>query len=130
MLQRIKKLLEHNILTLAIIATLIVAILSLTAIPKINLGLEIKSGDKFLHVLAYFTLSTVWLLALRNKLNNISSRLLLIFSLVFYGIVLELLQGGITNYRTRDFFDVVANTIGILLAVLLIKKFISWFKTF
>ena len=130
MLQRIKKLLEHNILTLAIIATLIVAILSLTAIPKINLGLEIKSGDKFLHVLAYFTLSTVWLLALRNKLNNLSSRLLLIFSLVFYGIVLELLQGGITNYRTRDFFDVVANTIGILLAVLLIKKFISWFKTF
>ena len=130
MLQRIKKLLEHNILTLAIIATLIVAILSLTAIPKINLGLEIKSGDKFLHVLAYFTLSTVWLLALRNKLGDLSSRLLLIFSLVFYGIVLEVLQGGITNYRTGDFFDVIANTIGILLAVLLIKKFMSWFKTF
>jgi VanZ family protein len=130
MLQRIKKLLEHNILTLAIIATLVVAILSLTAIPKINLGLEIKSGDKFLHVLAYFTLSTVWLLALRNKLSNLSSRLLLIFSLVFYGIVLELLQGGITNYRTGDFFDVVANTIGILLSVLLIKKFMIWFKTF
>ena len=130
MLQRIKKLLEHNILTLAIIATLIVAILSLTAIPKINLGLEIKSGDKFLHVLAYFTLSTVWLLALRNKLGDLPSRLLLIFSLVFYGIVLEVLQGGITNYRTGDFFDVIANTIGILLAVLLIKKFMSWFKTF
>ncbi len=130
MLQRIKKLLEHNILTLAIIATLVVAILSLTAIPKINLGLEIKSGDKFLHVLAYFTLSTFWLLALRNKLSNLSSRLLLIFSLVFYGIVLEVLQGGITNYRTGDFFDVVANTIGILLSVLLIKKFMIWFKTF
>lgn len=130
MLKRIKKLLEHNILALAIIATLIVAVLSLTAIPKINLGLEIKSGDKFLHILAYFTLSTVWLLALRKKLNNKYSRLLLIFSLVIYGIVLEVLQGGITTYRTGDFFDVIANTIGILLAVLVIKKFISWFKTF
>jgi len=130
MLKHIKKLLEDNILALAIIATLIVAVLSLTAIPKINLGLEIKSADKFLHILAYFTLSTVWFLALQKKLNNIYSKLLLIFSLVIYGIILEVLQGGITNYRTGDFFDVIANTIGILLAALVIKKFITWFKTF
>ena len=128
MLQRIKKLLEHNILSLAVLATIIIAVLSLTAIPNINFGLEIKSSDKILHVLAYFTLSTVWFLALQKKMSNLYSRFLLIFSLVIYGIILEVLQGGITNYRTGDFYDVIANTIGVLLAVLLINKFISWFK--
>ncbi len=130
MLQRIKKLLEHNLITLAVIATIIIAILSLTAIPKINFGLELKSSDKILHVLAYFTLSTVWFLALQKKMSNLYSRLFLIFTLIIYGIILEVLQGGITNYRTGDFYDVIANTIGVLLAVLLINKFISWFKAF
>ena len=130
MLQRIKKLLEHNLITLAVVATIIIAILSLTAIPKINFGLEIKSSDKILHILAYFTLSTVWFLALQKKMSNLYSRLFLIFTLIIYGIILEVLQGGITNYRTGDFYDVIANTIGVLLAVLLINKFISWFKAF
>jgi VanZ family protein len=128
MLQRIKKLLEHNLLTLAVLATIIIAVLSLTAIPKINFGLEIKSSDKILHILAYFTLSMVWFLALQKKMSNLYSRFFLIFSIVIYGIILEVLQGGITNYRTGDFYDVIANTIGVLLAVLLINKFISWFK--
>ena len=130
MLQRIKKLLEHNLITLAVVATIIIAILSLTAIPKINFGLEIKSSDKILHILAYFTLSTVWFLALQKKMSNLYSRLFLVFTLIIYGIILEVLQGGITNYRTGDFYDVIANTIGVLLAVLLINKFISWFKAF
>jgi len=130
MLQRIKKLLEHNLLTLAVIATIIIAILSLTAVPKINFGFEIKSSDKILHILAYFTLSTVWLLALQKKMSNLYSKFALIFSLIIYGIILEVLQGGITNYRTGDFYDVIANTIGVLLAVLLINKFKSWFKAF
>ena len=130
MLERIKKLLEHNLLRLAIIATLIIAFLSLTAIPKINLGLEIKSGDKILHILAYFTLSTVWFLALQKKMGSPYMKIALILFLFVYGIILEALQGGITNYRTGDVFDVVANTIGILLALTLSKTFIRWFKAF
>jgi len=130
MLKHIKKLLESNLLTIAIIATLVVAILSLTAIPKINLGLDIKSGDKFLHILAYFTLSTVWFFALQKKMSNLYSRIALILSLVIYGIILEVLQGGLTNYRTGDFYDAIANTIGVLLAVLVINRLISLFKAF
>jgi len=130
MLERIKKLLEHNLLRLAITTTLIIAFLSLTAIPKINLGLEIKSGDKILHILAYFTLSTVWFLALQKKMGSPYMKIALILFLFVYGIILEALQGGITNYRTGDVFDVVANTIGILLALTLSKTFIRWFKAF
>jgi len=70
MLQRIKKLLEHNALLLAIIASIIIAFLSLTSIPKIDLGINIKSGDKYLHALAYFTLSVVWYFALYKKIKK------------------------------------------------------------
>ena len=130
MLKRIKELLEHNILSLAIIATLIIAFLSLTAIPKINMGLEIKSSDKILHILAYFTLSSVWFLALQKQMGNLYFKLVLILSLIGYGIILEALQNGITTYRTGDILDVIANTIGVLLALLFSRRFISWFKAF
>ncbi len=129
MLQRIKKLLEHNALILAIIATAIIALLSLTHLPKIDLGLHIKSSDKYLHTIAYFTLSTIWLFALRNKLNNKLVKIVLIFSLAIYGIILELLQGEITSYRTADLYDEFANVTGILLAVLVFDKLLKWFNS-
>ena len=129
MLKRIKKLLEDNILFLAIVATIIVAILSLTSVPKINLGLQIKSGDKILHILAYFTLSFVWFLAMQERMNSFAEKGRLIALLILYGIILEVLQGGITDYRTGDFYDVIANIIGVLLATAVINRFIAWFKT-
>jgi len=129
MLQRIKKLLEHNDLLLAIIATAIIAILSLTHLPKIDLGLHIKSSDKYLHTIAYFTLSTVWLFALRNKLYNKLVKIVLIIALAIYGIVLEVLQGEITSYRTADLYDEFANLTGILLAVLVFDKLLRWFNS-
>jgi len=59
--------LEHNALMIAIIATIIVAVLSLTSVPKFDLGFKLKSSDKYLHALAYFTLSSVWYFALQKK---------------------------------------------------------------
>ncbi len=70
MLRRIKKLLEHNALIIAIIATLIIAILSLSLVPKINFGLNIKSSDKYLHALAYFVLSNIWFFAFQEKIKK------------------------------------------------------------
>lgn len=129
MLQRIKKLLEHNALAIAIITTLIIAFLSLSHVPKVNLGLNIKSGDKYLHATAYFFLSLVWYFALQKKIKNSRFKILLIVVLVFYGIVLEGLQGGLTNYRTADLYDVFANSFGILIATLVINKILQWYNT-
>ncbi|MCF6223626.1 MAG: VanZ family protein [Flavobacteriaceae bacterium] len=127
MLQRIKKLLEHNALILAIIASIIIAFLSLSSIPKIDLGIKIKSGDKYLHALAYFTLSVVWYFALNKKIKKNSFKFYVILLLIAYGIILEALQGGLTNYRTADFFDVMANTFGIILATLFFDKIMKWY---
>lgn len=129
MLLRIKKLLEHNAIKLAILATIIIALLSLTTVPKLDLGFKIKSSDKYLHVLAYFTLSSIWYFALKNKLKKLSYKILVIILLIFYGIILELLQGGLTNYRTADLFDVLANVFGIVLATLVFDKILRWYNT-
>ncbi len=129
MLQHIKKLLEHNALAIAIIAAIVIALLSLGSVPKIDLGLNIKSGDKFLHAFAYFVLSIIWYFALEKKLKKQGTKIFVILSLIFYGIILEALQGGLTNYRTADFFDVIANTIGVVLATILYTKISNWYRT-
>jgi VanZ family protein len=129
MLQRIKKLLEHNALAIAIIATLAIAFLSLSHLPKLDLGIKIKSSDKYLHATAYFFLSVVWYFALRKKINNTRFKILLVLILVFYGIILEILQGGLTDYRTADLYDALANSFGILLATLVINKILNWYRT-
>ncbi len=129
MLQRIKKLLEHNALILAIIITLIIAFLSLSIVPKINIGLNINSGDKYLHTIAYFTLAFVWFFVFRDNFKNTSFKIYLIISLVFYGIILEAFQDKLTNYRTADLYDIVANTIGIIIATVFFNKFLKWFNS-
>jgi len=129
MLQRIKKLLEDNAIVLAIVATIIIAILSLSDISNFDLGLNIKKSDKYLHTLAYFTLTLVWYFALQEKIKNLRFKFFVIAALIFYGIILEALQGGITNYRTADFFDVIANIVGIIIAAAIFKKIMNWYHT-
>ncbi|MEN8185735.1 MAG: VanZ family protein [Bacteroidota bacterium] len=127
MLQDIKKLLEHNAVLLAIIATIIIAFLSLSVVPSINLGLKVKNSDKILHTLAYFALSTVWLFTLKDKLKRPYFKVAIGLILTFYGIILEALQGELTNYRTADLYDIIANTLGILLAFTLFDRLIKWY---
>jgi len=38
------------------------------------------------------------------------------------------MQEGLTSYRTADLYDALANFIGILLALILFKKFIFWYN--
>ena len=129
MLQRIKKLLEHNALAIAIITTLAIAFLSLSHLPKLDIGFKLKSSDKYLHTTAYFFLSLVWYFALQKKIKKRTFKVLLILFLIIYGIILEALQGGLTNYRTADFYDIIANSVGVLIATLLINKILDWYHT-
>jgi len=129
MLQGIKKLLEHNAFLLAIVATVAVAVLSLGAVPKLNMGLNIKSGDKYLHFLAYFGLCSLWYFALRDRLNQNVFRFVVPLGLILYGIILEGLQSGLTTYRTGDIYDALANTAGVLGAMFLFNRLVKWYDT-
>ena len=104
MLQDIKKLLEHNALILAILATIIIGVLSLSAVPKLNLELGIKSGDKYLHFIAYFGLSIIWYFALRDRIQKRAFNFFVPLALIFYGIIDSLVlmskrAGRNTSYK-------------------------------
>ena len=112
MLKVIKRLFQASTLFLAISTTIGIAILSLIQAP---INSEIFGYDKLLHAFAYCTLSFLWLSAINN-----SRRTILICTVgVIYGIVIEILQMLLTNYRTGDVYDALANTSGVIIGYLL-----------
>ena len=129
MLTDIKKLLERNALIIAIAVTVAIAILSLSAVPKLNLELGIKSGDKYLHFIAYFVLSSSWYFALKDKISGKVFKIFVPLGLILYGIILEGLQSGLTTYRTGDMYDAIANTAGVIAALILFNRIINWYRS-
>ena len=129
MLQYIKKLLERNSLLIAILATLLIAVLSLSAVPKLNMNLGIKSGDKYLHFIAYFGLTILWYFALKDRIKEKVFKFFVPFALILYGIILEGLQSGLTTYRTGDIYDAFANTAGVMVALLVFNQILKWYRT-
>ena len=129
MLTDIKKLLERNALIIAVAVTVAIAVLSLSAVPKLNLELGIKSGDKYLHFIAYFVLSSLWYFALKDKISEKVFKIFVPLGLILYGIILEGLQSGLTTYRTGDMYDALAKTAGVIAALILFNRIVKWYRT-
>ncbi|MCH4821944.1 VanZ family protein [Gramella lutea] len=79
--------------------------------------------DKMLHAGAYLFLALLWKLYFLFKdsdFQRYNSNLLWVATAAFlFGMLIEVLQGTLTSYRTPDWWDVLANSTGVLLAVLL-----------
>ncbi len=100
--------------------------LTLTAacLIKINtLPTQVKYGDKIFHCLAYFILALLWYLSCVYKFNFSKKRALYYVAIgsIVFGIIIEALQGGLTVYRSADVYDIIANTIGVFLMVILVR---------
>ena len=78
-------------------------------------------GDKVLHAGAFFVLSFL----LNRSSSSISTRIRNIFSLLAFGILIEILQ-SFTGYREVSFWDVVADLVGILLFQLTYSFLKEW----
>ena len=117
MLKRIKLLLTDNAMVIAIAITIFIAYLSLINLNEIDLP-EFTPSDKVSHMIAYFTLAVSWLYASANTSNFKKYFWWAILGCFIYGIVIEVLQGELTTYRTASYLDMLANSIGITLAVL------------
>lgn len=113
MLKRIKLLSQGNLLIIAISMTLGIVYLSLFKPPK-NV-IEVDNIDKVYHFIAYFTLTFVWLITFYK---NPSKKLTVTSLCILFGIIIEVLQSTLTNYRTADYIDIIANSIGVFIALL------------
>ena len=122
--KNILKLLKVKILFFlpALAYTLLVLYLSLINLaetPIKNLGIS----DKLMHGGAYFGLGLLWsLFVIINFENNrfFAKLLIVCLSSIAFGIFIEVLQKTLTSYRQLDFYDVVANSIGVIISVILV----------
>lgn len=120
MLKPIKILLKDNMIYIAIVVTVAIIYLSLAKLPKTIIS--VRHIDKFYHSLAYFTLTLSWLLSFYKKPK---SKYLIIILCIILGIVIEILQAYLTIYRTGDYLDILANTIGVFLAFFIFNLFLK-----
>lgn len=78
--------------------------------------------DKFIHLIIFFTLSTLFLLPSSNK----NYKLLIITLLsCLYGILMEFVQKYYIPNRSFDEWDIVADIVGSFLALILVLKYIQ-----
>lgn len=113
MLKRIKVLLLDKFIYFAIIITTAIICLSLLKLPNTNNSYS--NIDKIYHLVAYFFLAISWLISFYKQEK---SKLFVVFACIFFGIIIEYIQSNFTSYRTGDMLDIIANTIGVLLALL------------
>ena len=118
MQKRIKKLLLGNLYIVAIFITLTIACLSLIKMPSTSI--KIVNIDKVYHSIAYFTLGITWLFSYYKKPEK---KYLIVSCCIIFGIIIEVIQSKLTNYRSGDYIDVLANSCGIFIALLLFNLF-------
>jgi len=115
MLKHIKVLLEDNAILIAIFFTISITIGSLVKSDVI--AIEIVSiSDKTIHFIAYFFLMLSWLYVFFKKKSFSKNVKFIFIGCIVLGIIIEILQGVTTTYRTLSFLDVAANTLGVLFA--------------
>ena len=115
MLKHIKVLLEDNAILIAIFFTISITIGSL--VKSDVTAIEIVSiSDKTIHFIAYFFLMLSWLYVFFKKKSFSKNVKFIFIGCIVFGIIIEILQGVTTTYRTLSFLDVAANTLGVLFA--------------
>ncbi|MCW8930182.1 MAG: VanZ family protein [Gammaproteobacteria bacterium] len=88
---------------------------SLLREPDISI-MSFEYKDKVIHFTAYFIL-VAWFVQLYKKT---SSRIIILVGAILLGVTIEYLQ-GMTAYRSFDYFDGIANSIGAICAFLLAR---------
>ncbi|WP_156877288.1 VanZ family protein [Salinimicrobium terrae] len=100
------------------ILILYLSLINLADTPVQDLGMS----DKMLHLGAYFGLGMLWMLfwLFSFKEDKFFKNIVVISIIsIAFGIFIEVLQDTMTSYRQLDLYDILANTIGVVLAGIL-----------
>ena len=124
LLKNTQKLLRAKLLFFlpALAYTLLVLYLSLINLADTPIK-DLGVSDKIMHLGAYFGLGLLWLFfAIFNYRNDrfLAKIIIVCLASIVFGIFIEVLQKTLTSYRQLDLFDVLANSIGVITAALLV----------
>ena len=123
-MQKITKalLVRKLFLYLALFFTIAIAFGSLVSLESKPLP-QVQFTDKFVHIIGYGVLAMSWFLAYKHLIKRITTLFWVGFIVVFYGIVIEAFQGALTDHRQADPYDMFANFVGVLTAILFFNIF-------
>lgn len=95
-----------------------VSLITLKDLPDVH----ISFADKIFHFLAYSIFAVLWYLAFFYTCNLKKNKALIYAFIlaVIFGIIIEILQDTMTVTRALDVYDALANTLGALIASVLI----------
>ena len=89
---------------------------NVSGVPKFGFSFD----DKIYHFLAYAVLTFLLFNFIRT--TTVKNKVLLSVGIaVIYGIIIEILQSTVTDFRTPDYFDVIANTTGAVFMVFVLR---------
>ena len=98
--------------------------LTLTLLSLVHIGdipdLGSSFDDKIYHVIAYFVFMLLVYNYYRSK-DTSNKTVISAIVVVLYGIIIEVLQNIVTSYRTFDPYDALANALGVILAVAVLR---------
>ena len=83
---------------------------------------KITNIDKWEHGIAYFTLTICWLFTFYKKPKT---KYIVVVACIFFGILIEVLQQTQTTYRTGDYKDILANTLGVVLGLVVFNQILK-----
>lgn len=113
---------------LAIAWTLIITFLSLASL-KGGPELPFSFADKIIHGIIYFAFAMVWYFAFtKGKTTSFLLKNALLLSVLFavtYGVIMEFMQETLVENRQGDWKDALANSVGAIVAGILIKYLIT-----
>ncbi len=102
-----------------------ITLLSLFSFPKQENGVEIPYLDKAIHFGFYAVASYLGCLFLREqsrrKMSVSKTIIWMVFALIIYGIIIEVIQWKYTTWRSGEAADALANALGALAGAAAIK---------
>jgi len=123
----IKKVLgRKSLLTFSLLYTILLTFLALSERSELPDVLWWEYQDKVAHLLAYVVFGVLWGLTwlFTRKINFWNPYFFVIITAsIGYGTIVEVLQQTMTTSRTADFWDVIANTVGVILGVV-----VAWYS--
>lgn len=111
---------------LAIIYTLGLATVSLIKIESDGLSsVSFLHADKVFHFCVYVGLTLFWHFYYfrRREVTDYKANLWICLGAILFGMLIEVLQKELTTYRGFEVLDMLANSLGVLLAFMLLRSF-------
>lgn len=111
-------------LAAAFLCTVAIIFLSLKSPSKDSELPFFEGQDKIYHFISYFLLTIVYFLMYKNYFKTKFSLIKAGVSVIMLGTILEFIQPLSFFNRDFDVFDLIANFIGVIFAIITIKIFI------